>query len=305
MNTLTNHIADYLALRRSLGFKLVYEGQVLPRFAAFLESAGSSTITTELAISRARQPEGVHPVTWTHRLGAVRGLARYLHTIDPATQIPPVGVFAGQGKRPTPYVYCDTDIDRLLDAAGQLQPALWAATCRTLFGLLAVTGMRIGEALTLRCSDVDPRVGVLTVTGGKSSTTTRLLPLHPSTLAALRGYQRLRDRACPDTVTFFVSNRGVALTYTPVRNAFIGLTAEIGLRTATMAPRIHDLRHAFAVRTLLDWYRSGEDITAQMPVLSTYLGHVNPASTYWYMTAVPELMELAAQRLGDQDRRQS
>jgi integrase len=197
MTALGEHVADYLALRRSLGFKLVHEGYILPQFAAYLESAGSSRITADLAITWARLPAGVQPVTWTHRLGAVRGFARYLHAIDPATEIPPRAVFAGQGKRPTPYVYSDTDIDRLLTAAGDLRPALRAATYRNLFGLLAVSGMRIREALNLRRTDLDLRAGVVTVIGGKSGATTRLLPLHPSTIAALRGYQRLRDRSCP------------------------------------------------------------------------------------------------------------
>lgn len=303
MTALGEHVADYLALRRSLGFKLVHEGHILPQFAVYLESAGSSRITTDLAITWARLPAGVQPVTWTHRLGAVRGFARYLHAIDPATEIPPRAVFAGQGKRPTPYVYSDTDIDRLLTAAGDLRPALRAATYRTLFGLLAVSGMRIREALNLRRTDLDLRAGVVTVIGGKSGATTRLLPLHPSTIAALRGYQRLRDRSCPAATadTVFISTCGTALTYGPVRDTFNRLTTTIGFRTATVRPRIHDLRHSFAVHTLIGWYHSGEDVAARMPALSTYLGHVNPAGTYWYLTAVPELMGLAAQQLGGGD----
>lgn len=300
MTTLGEHVCDYLALRRSLGFKLAYEGHILPQFAAYLEAAEASRITADLAISWARLPAGVQPVTWTHRLGAVRGFARYLHAIDPATEIPPRGVFAGQGKRPTPYVYSDTDINRLLTAADGLRPVLRAATYRTLFGLLAVSGMRIREALNLRRGDLDLRAGVLTVIGGKSSATTRLLPLHPSTVDALRSYQRLRDRTLPAATadTVFISTRGTALTYGPVRNTFNRLTTSIGLRTDTMHPRVHDLRHGFTVQTLIGWYRCGEDVAERMPALSSYLGHVNPASTYWYLTAVPELMELAAQQLG-------
>lgn len=300
MTTLGEHVCDYLALRRSLGFKLAYEGHILPQFAANLEAAEASRITADLAISWARLPAGVQPVTWTHRLGAVRGFARYLHAIDPATEIPPRGVFAGQGKRPTPYVYSDTDINRLLTAADGLRPVLRAATYRTLFGLLAVSGMRIREALNLRRGDLDLRAGVLTVIGGESSATTRLLPLHPSTVDALRSYQRLRDRTLPAATadTVFISTRGTALTYGPVRNTFNRLTTSIGLRTDTMHPRVHDLRHGFTVQTLIGWYRCGEDVAERMPALSSYLGHVNPASTYWYLTAVPELMELAAQQLG-------
>jgi len=300
MTALGEYVVDYLALRRSLGFKLAYEGHVLPQFAAHLEAAGSSRITTDLAITWARLPAGVQPVTWTHRLGAVRGFARYLHAIDPATEIPPRAVFAGQGKRPTPYVYSYTDIDRLLTVAGDLRPALRAATYRTLFGLLAVSGMRIREALNLRRTDLDLRTGVVTVIGGKSAATTRLLPLHPSTITALRAYLRQRDRSCPTATadTVFISTRGTALAYGPVHDTFHHLTTSIGLRTATVHPRIHDLRHSFTVHTLIDWYRAGEDVAARMPALSTYLGHVNPVSTYWYLTAVPELMGLVAQQLG-------
>lgn len=306
MTALGEHASDYLALRRSLGFKLVHEGHILPQFAAYLESAGSSRITTDLAITWARLPAGVQPVTWAHRLGAVRGFARYLHAIDPVTEIPPRAVFAGQGKRPTPYIYSDTDIDRLLTAADDLRPAMRAATHRTLFGLLAVSGMRIREALNLRRTGLELRAGVLTVIGGKSGATTRLLPLHPSTIAALRGYQRLRDRSCPATTadTVFISPRGTALAYGPVRDTFNQLTTTIGLRTAAVHPRIHDLRHSFVVQTLLGWYRGGEDVAVRMPALSSYLGHINPVSTYWYLTAVPELMELVAQQLetGSTDR---
>lgn len=299
MTALDEHVADYLALRRSLGFTLAYEGQVLPQFTAYLQAAGSSRVTTELAITWAQLPTGVQPITWTHRLGAVRGFARYLHAIDPATEIPPRGVFGGQGKRPTPYVYSDTDIERLLTAAGDLRPARRAATYRTLFGLLAVSGMRIREALNLRRTDLDLRAGVVTVIGGKSTATTRLLPLHPSTITALRVYLRQRDRSCPTatTDTVFISTRGAALAYGPVHDTFHHLTTSIGLRTATVHPRIHDLRHSFTVHTLIDWYRAGEDVAARMPARSTYLGHVNPISTYWYLTAVPELMELVAQQL--------
>lgn len=299
MTALGEHVSNYLALRRSLGFKLAYEGHVLPQFTAHLEAAGSSRITTELAITWAQLPAGVQPVTWTHRLGAVRGFARYLHAIDPQTEIPPRAVFAGQGKRPTPYMYSDTDIDRLLTATDGLRPVLRAATYRTLFGLLAVSGMRIREALNLRRTDLDLRAGVVTVIGGKSGATTRLLPLHSSTIAALRGYQRLRDRSCPaaTTDTVFICTRGTALSYGLVHDTFKQLTTTIGLRTATVHPRIHDLRHSFTVQTLIGWYRCGEDVAARMPALSTYLGHVNPVSTYWYLTAVPELMGLAAQQL--------
>lgn len=298
MSTLARHLTDYLRLRRSMGFKLHRAGQVLPQFVEYLEASGASTITADLAIAWAQLPTGVHPVTWTQRLGAVRGFARYLHTLDPATEIPPCDVYPGQGTRPAPCLFSPPDIVRLLEAARGLRPALRAATYETLFGLLAVSGLRISEALALQRSDVDLDGGVMAITSAKSGAV-RLLPLHPTTIEALRRYAHERDRACPAAraSTFFVSIRGTALCHGPVRVTFIQLTTDIGLRTETVRPRIHDLRHGFAVSTLLDWYRSGQDVPAYMPVLSAYLGHINPAGTYWYLSAVPELMRLAAGRL--------
>ena len=293
------HLDDYLRLRRGLGFTLARDGLVLAQFLHYLRQQGSTSITIEAAIAFALLPRNVDSVNWSHRLGAIRGFARYLATIDPATEIPPTGVFPGQGRRPAPYVYTDAEIQRILHAANDLRPAMHAATIHTLLGLLAVTGLRIGEALPLRRSDVDLRAGVLTVAGRKAGHP-RLVPLHPSTTEQLRRYARRRDRRIPSprrSETFFVSTTGTALRYSSVREAFIEITTTIGLRTAMVLPRVHDLRHAFTVSCLLDWYRSGVDVAAMMPVLSTYLGHVNPASTYWYLTATPELMGLAAQRL--------
>jgi integrase/recombinase XerD len=297
MSDLACHVNDYLRLRRTLGFKLQREGQILPQLIAYLDAVGATTLTAELAIRWAQLPTGVHPVTWTHRLGAARGFAAYLKTIDPATEIPPRDVFAGQGKRPVPYLWSHDDITHLLDAASGLQPALKAATLQTLFGLLAVTGMRIGEVLGLDRRDVDLDGGVITVAEGKFRRQ-RLVPLHPSTADALRSYTTLRDRARPTATAFFLSWRGDnRLSYSGVHRTFNQLTIQLGLRTADVTPRMHSLRHSFAVRTLTDWHRAGEDVAGRMAVLSNYLGHVNPAGTYWYLSASPELMELAAARL--------
>jgi integrase/recombinase XerD len=300
MATMTDHVRDYLRLRRALGFELRFEGLVLPQFVAYLEAAGAATITAELAIAWAQIPVGVHPVTWTNRLGAVRGFATYLRTVDPETQIPPRGVFPGQAKRPTPYIYTDTDITGLLEACRTLRPPLRAATYETLFGLLAVSGMRVGEAIALSGSEVDLPAGVLTISDSKSRSA-RLLPLHPCTVEALSAYTRVRDRHHRAAATFFVSTKGTALRVKTVDATFARLATAIGLRTATVKPRIHDLRHSFAVRALLGWYRDGEDVATRMPVLSSYLGHTSPAGTYWYMSAVPELMGLAADRLAARD----
>lgn len=300
MSDLARHVKDYLRLRRSLGFKLEREGTILPDLIAFVERAGSDTLTADLAIAWAQLPTGVNPVTWTHRLGAARGFAAYLKTIDPATEVPPREVFAGQGERPAPYLWSNDDIDRLLEAARALQPQLRAATYQAVFGLLAVSGMRISETLGLDRDDVDLGDGVITVREGKFRRE-RLIPLHASTTDALRRYAADRDRLQPQpaSAAFFTCWRGggTALGYSGVRATFHQLTTEIGLRTETIRPRIHDLRHGFAVRTLVEWHRIGADVEGRMAVLSDYLGHVNPAGTYWYLSASPELMELAAARL--------
>lgn len=298
MSGLADHVQDYLRLRRALGFKLKFPGQVLPQMVAYLDDAGSPTLTAELAIAWAGLPQGVQPISLAHRLGAARGFARYLQTIDPATEVPPCGVWPSVTRRPVPYLWSANDIGRLLDAAGQIRPPLRAATHGTLFGLLAVSGMRVGEAIGLGRDDVDLTEGLLTIREAKFGRS-RLVPLHPSATDALRSYTASRDRLFPTprSTTFFVSNVGTALGYGGVHRTFAQLTTAIGLRTPTRRPRIHELRHSFAVRTLIQWHRSGVDIGTLMMGLSTYLGHVNPAGTYWYLSAAPELMELAAARL--------
>lgn len=300
MSTLPDQLADYLRLRRALGFKLEEAGQVLPQFVAWLGTAGARTITVELAIAWARQPEGVQPVVWAHRLGAVRGFARYLHTIDPSTQIPPTGVFAARYQRPVPYVYSTAEVQALIRATRALRPPLRAATHEALFGLLACSGMRVGEAIGLTRSDVDLDEAVITIRQAKLDRA-RLIPLHPSTTDALRAYATGRDRWCPapKADTFFVSGAGTALTYSGVYKTFVQVSAA-GLRTDARRPRIHDLRHSLVVNTLIGWQRDGINIASRLPVLSTYLGHVSPASTYWYFSAAPELMQLAAAGLDRQ-----
>lgn len=296
MTDLAAHVQDYLRLRRSLGFKLESPGHFLAQFVAHLDSVGAETLTAELAISWARLPEGVQPVHWAHRLGAVRGFATYLKTIDPATEIPPHDVFGARQQRPVPYLWSDAEIERLMDAARQLRPAMWAATCETIFGLLAASGMRIGEAVGLQRSDVDLTAGVVTIRDGKFGRH-RIVPLHETTTAALSSYAARRDQLSPGSRAFFVASRAPTLGTGSVQAAFGRITRQVGLRTESVRPRIHDLRHTFAVRTLIEWLRAGVDVGAGMSALSIYLGHVNPVGTYWYLQASPELMELAAARL--------
>jgi integrase/recombinase XerD len=298
MTGMRAHLEDYLRLRRSLGFKLKYPGHVLPSLISHLEHAGAATITAELAIAWAGQPTGVLPITWAHRLGAARGFARYLATIDPATQIPPAGIWPTTTPRPRPWIWVEADIAALLQAAGSLRPPLRAATYQALLGLITATGLRLGEAISLDRADADLDSGVLTIRDSKTERA-RLVPVHPTTARALRDYAARRDQLCPVPAVsrFFVSIRGTALIVSNVDLAFARLTTAMGLRAPGRRPRVHDLRHTFAVRQLIAWHRAGEDVNAKLPVLSAYLGHLSIEGTYWYLTAVPELMELAAARI--------
>jgi integrase/recombinase XerD len=300
MNAFDQHVRDYLKVRRALGFKLRREGQLLPQLAGYLTQAGAEHLTTELALRWARLPQNVAPITWAHRLGAARGFATYLKAIDPATEIPPRGLLPATAARPTPYLWSPHDVARLVAATEHLRPPLRAATYEALFGLIAATGLRLGEALGLERNAVDLREGLLTIREAKFGHT-RLVPLHPTVTDALASYAGRRDRLCPQprSSTFFISSVGTAVLAAGVHHTFNQLTTDLGLRTATVRPRIHDLRHSLAVRTLIDWHRGGVDIEACMSVLSTYLGHVNPAGTYWYLSASPELMGLAAARLAE------
>jgi len=300
MSSLYEHVDDYLRLRRALGFKLERHGRILPQLVAYLEAAGASTVTRELAISWARLPATAHPQHWAARLAIARGFAAYLQTIDPQTEVPPAGVFAVRYQRPAPYLWSQADICRLLKAARALRPPLKAASHEALFGLLAVTGMRVGEAVALDVDDVALDDGVIAIGEQIAKLErARLLPLHSTTVDALKRYVTTRQRLCPRprTTAFFLSAAGTALNRSAVSKTLRKITTALGLRTETVHPRTHDLRHSFAVDTLIGWQRSGVQIDEQITVLSTYLGHVSPADTYWYLTATPELMALAAQRL--------
>jgi integrase len=300
MSSLRDTLADYLLIRRRLGFAMPQDGRMLEGFVEFLEHAGAERITTVLALEWARIPTGAHPHTWRQRLSVARGFARHLATIDPASEVPSKDLLPGHRPRIAPYIYTDAEIAALIAAAGKLRPPLRAARHQTLIGLLAVTGMRPGEALSLDRQDVDLHHGTVHVRAGKQKKQ-REVPLHDSTIGALREYARQRDAyfASPVTPAFFMSARGRRMTRGELNQTFAKLIREIGLegRGARARPRAYDLRHAFAVRTLLDWQRAGEEIDRRMPLLSTYLGHVDPASTYWYLEAVPELLELISRRL--------
>jgi integrase/recombinase XerD len=299
MSGLQAHVDDYLRLRRALGFKLKEEQRLLGQLVDYLEAAGATTVSSELAIGWARLPVGVHPNHWAKRLRIARGFAAYLQTIDPASEIPP-HVFPHRRQRATPYLFSQPDICRLLAEARRLRHPLRAASYEALFGLLAVSGMRIGEAIALEREDVDLEAGLITIRKAKGDRV-RLVPLHPTATEALCRYASERDRLCPTprSRAFFLSSAGTPVLAVSLRAAFREITTRIGVRTEDVHPRIHDLRHRFAVQTLIDWRRSGVNIDERIATLSTYLGHVSPADTYWYLSASPELMALAAERVHD------
>jgi len=298
MSGLRAAVEDYLATRRALGFKLADHGWLLVDLVAFLDRAGASRLTTELALAWATSARGTQ--TWyAARLSIARGFARYLSTLDPDTEVPPAGLLSHRYHRAPPYLYSDADLDRLLAAANTLDPPLRAATYRTFIGLLATTGMRVGEATRLDRDDVDTEAGVLTVWRSKFGKS-REIPLHSTTVAALGAYARQRDQLHPaPTAGLFLSTRGRRLDTTVVHKTFRTLCQRAGLADPQRPnrPRLIDLRHTYAVRTLTDWYRAGLDVQARLPRLSTALGHIEPASTYWYLQAAAELMAAAAQRL--------
>ena len=300
MTALRHQAAEYLALRRALGFKLVDTERLLMQFITHLEQTSTARITTDVAVAWARQSVRAKPLYLRRRLGVVRQFARHLHTLDPATEVPPAGLLRCFPNRMPPHLYSTDEIDALLHAVVVLfrQP-LRVATYRTIIGLLVVTGMRIGEVVRLDRNHVDLDAGILTIVEAKFGKSRQVL-LHSSTVTALREYATLRDRTAGTAATaaFFVSTRGRLLVNT-IDYTFADIRDAAGIRVApgVRHPRTHDFRHSFAVATLLDWYRAGLDVQARLPVLSTWLGHINPASTYWYLQAAPELLAQAAARL--------
>jgi integrase len=303
MSPLRKAVEEYLAMRRSLGFKLRLTAGMLREFASFVERERASHITTALAVRWATQPASVQPAQWANRLGVVRRFARFLSASESRTEVPPPGLLPYRYARKPPYIYQDAEIRQLLRAAGRIGSAsgLRAASYSTLIGLLAVSGLRISEAIALDDQDVDLAQGVLTIRRTKFGKS-RLVPLHPSTVRALRRYQRARDRIRPrrpSAAALLIGEQGRRLTEWAVRWTFNKLSRETGLRGPTdrRGPRLHDLRHRLAVTTLIGWYRRGVDVERRLPVLSTYLGHGHVTDTYWYLSAVPELLRLAAERL--------
>jgi len=297
-------LKDYLRIRRSLGFRLREAEFLLRNFVAFLQSERAPYITRELAVHWATQPAKVQPSFWAQRLGIVRRFAIWHSAIDPRTEIPPVGLLPYPYQRKPPHIYSDKEIEKVLRHTQQLSSpkGLRARTFTTLFGLLLVTGMRVNEALGLDRPDVDLELGILHIRRGKFGKS-RYVPVHSSTVEALKKYAETRDRLFPAPLipAFFISERGRRITGWMARYTFTKLSQRIGLRAGAKGrgrgPRLMDMRHRFAVRTLIRWYRAGLDVERELPKLSTYLGHVHVKHTYWYLEAVPELLQLATDRL--------
>jgi integrase len=312
MSELRESLEEYLTIRRSLGFILTKPARDLRNFVDFAEGEGAPYITTELALRWVQQATTVQPATRAVRLATVRRFAAWRSATDCRTQVPPEGLLPHRYRRKPPYIYSDHEISRIVLAAGELTSpkGLRAHTYSTLFGLLAVTGMRVSEVLSLDRRDVDLEASILTIRRTKFGKT-RLVPVHPSTRDTLRSYVLRRDKAVPVSLTpgFFVSERGTRITGCSTRYTFAMVSREIGLRSPVKVkgrrrhghgPRLHDMRHRFAVRTLIDSYRAGLDVEREIPKLATYLGHVHIHDTYWYLEAVPELLALASERLLDQ-----
>lgn len=302
MSKLKQAVDDYLALRRSLGFKLREYGKCLTEFVSFLKKHGSAHLTNKLAVEYATQQQHEKPVSWSRRLGIIRGFARYHFGADPKTEIPPIGLLRFRSQRARPYVYSQNEIRRLLQAALKIDSPhkLQRHTYYCLFGLLAVSGLRLGEVVNLQPHDMDWSAGVLTIRGAKFGKT-RLVPLHPSTLAVLRDYANLREKIFAGRIlpTFLVTSRGTKLEKTNLSRIFRELSCQIGIRRPGVrnGPRLHDFRHRFAIQALLRWYRRGESVSQRMPILSTYLGHGNVSGTYWYLSSTPELLAVASKRI--------
>lgn len=299
MTDLSAAVDSYLAMRRGLGFKLVDAGSLLPDFVGYLHENGAEHVSTELALAWATRPVNTHRVWWRQRLCFVRGFAEYLRTIDPETEVPPADLLPARQQRLAPYLYSGADIAALMAAARSLNPPLRAATYETIIGLLSVTGLRLGEALALNREDIDKKHLLLVVRHAKGGG--RKVPLHETTLRALQHYFDCVDRHFPDPMSpsVFVSIRGTRMNEDSIHATFPLLIDQAGLtgRGQRPRPRIHDLRHSYAVRQLIDWHQQHADVDARIPLLSAVLGHSDPASTYWYLQAAPELFAIVGARL--------
>jgi integrase len=305
MSTLREALDKYVAIRRGLGTRFRLPAIALHHFVDFIEQEGANFITTELALRWAQEPSQAQPCTWAERLGLVRRFAAWISATDLRTEIPPPGILQARRQRKAPFIYSEEEFERIMGEAAKLSSpkGLRAQTYTTLFGLLASTGLRPGEALALDVPDVDLTDGILAIRDTKFGKS-RFVPVHDSTREALAHYAEHRDHFCPrrETEAFLVSERGKRLYQEIAAYTFAQVSQAIGLRAPMTGgrkghgPRLQDMRHTFATRRLIEWYRAGLDVGREMPRLATYLGHVHVRHTYWYIEAVPELLGLAAAR---------
>jgi integrase len=296
---LEDMVADYLRVRRALGYKLEDNEHILVAFVAYLRSQDAQGVSVEHALDFATAATGASPRRQALRLSAIRCFARWAMTIDPTVQVPPASLLPARATRAAPYIYTEDEVGALIGAADRLSPAIRAATFHTLIALMASTGLRTGEVLGLDITNLDQCAATLTVTGKYGKI--RMLPLHPTVLHGLTRYLHQRERLlpAPNCPALLISTRGHRLLPSTVHYTFRGVVRQAGLGAVSSAcrPRLHDLRHSFAVATMLDAYRSGADPAATLPVLSTWLGHARPGDTYWYLTGTAELMAAAIARL--------
>lgn len=314
MIALRDAVEEYLTIRRALGSKIPTAAAQLRRFATFLECEGADFVTTKLALCWAQQSVHAQPATWADRLGVVRRFAAWRCITDPRTEIPPPGLLPHRRRRKPPYIYSDDEIKRLVAQAAQLSSpsGLRGSTFATLFGLLAATGLRLGEALALDMSDVNLLEGIVNVRKAKFGKS-RFVPLHDSTRQVLARYAGIRDRIIGRRATdaFFVTERGTRIRHAMAEWTFAKVSCAIGLREPAprgctgRGPRLHDLRHRFAAARIVAWYRAGLDVERELPKLATYLGHVHVRHSYWYIEAVPELLQLATERFAGQPRQEA
>ena len=295
MSELRQSLQDYLAMRREFGYRLERAGRLLGQFVDLCDERGVDEVTSELALAWATSPPNCSRLWGANRLSVVRGFARYLHALDSRQEVPPASLLPDESHRATPYIYSTAEIVALMRGAKALTSPLRAASYEAIIGLLAASGLRVGEALALDRFDVDLEAGLLTIRHAKFNKT-RAVPLHPTCTAALSAYAKRRDQLMPRAIgsAFFVSASGTRVRYCNFQDAFHKLVRESGIEQRA---RIHDLRHRFAVSVLTNWYAEGVDVTSRLPSLSTYMGHVSPVATYWYLSASPALLALAATRL--------
>jgi len=303
MSTIRDSLAQYVAVRRALGTAFYEPALALNHFVDLLEREGAEFITTDLALRWAMAPMLVERATWGRRLSQVRGFAKWMVAIDSRNEIPPRRLLSARRRRNPPHIYTDQEIDLLMTRAAGLhsRTGMRALTYSTLIGLLVATGLRPGEAIGLDRSDVDLVNGILSIRESKLGKS-RFVPIEESTRAALERYARDRDRLCSLRLSeaFLVGERGRRLRAGTARSMFVRMSRAIGLRATTedgrdgYGPRLQDFRHSFATGRLVEWYRAGLDMTRELPKLAAYLGHVDVGLTYWYIEAVPELLQLAA-----------